>query len=885
MTTTYAAIVRGLVSDSTTGHTLAGVTIAVKKTNRGAVTDSRGNYFIKNVPKGVYILEVRSVGYGVVDRTIRIDADDQIVTENVMVASRAITSSEVIVEARANRESAASARNTERTAPSVVSVLSAEEIARYPDPSTAEAMQRVPGVSITRVRGEARDAIIRGMEARYNNTLIDGMKVPSPATNTRVVQLDFLPSELLQRVEVTKSLTADMEGDAIGGTVNLVMRSAPEKFLMTARLGSGYSAPFFTHDFTAFRTDSIHDDPLKLHGDSYRATPSDFPTDNLRFKDEKAPPGWIGEFTIGGRLLENRLGLLVALDGQQIYQRSEVVHNYEAIDPDNNTYVTNKQYRYHSQDKNRYGLNAKADYIVDEHNELDLSFVGFWRQNREARVLMDTGLVSLPQVQDRIRSVFQNHTLADVSLSGTHRTGSFNIHWKGAVAEARQFKPDRAELFLYQNILSSRPDSFVVGPPTLNAIVHDWQENTDRDLYGNADVTWSGLNDEGLLFKVGGLYRVKTRSNSQNEYRLESRIDTTTGGNLPIYTSLDNLDLEVRNTGGTPTYGNNNYTCGENVGAAYAMGTWQIGDLRAVAGVRMEQTDGHYETYDINSVSQLSSQKTYVDVLPSLHLQYAFTQEQNLRLSVGQSISRPSFYDLVPYNTILEDDRVAGNPYLNRTLSTNVDARYEIYPGGSQQLSFGAFYKYIEDPIERTIDISTPSLPTISAKNLGNATDFGFELVGGVSLLEWFYLQVNYTWTHSSITSDKVLFDRASGDALLVPQTRPLQGQAEHVANIALAFTEPDLGIFAQLSLVYTGRRLYQVSLYKDHDDYLESYPLLDFSVEQKLFNSFSLFIRLNNLLNSAWEIREQNQSGKDGEIIERETYGQAGSIGVTFRY
>lgn len=875
--------ISGTVFD-TEGRPLPSATIRLEKTTLGAISDSKGGFSIINVPQGAYTVVVTHVGFAASRIVVDLTQSNR---QTLNVAMSTLQSgTRVTISARAHSGSAAGARIAEQEAPSVVNIFSAEEIARYPDPTTAEAMQRVPGVTITRVRGEAREVIVRGLAPRYNNTLIDGLKIPSPATNSRVVQLDYMPSELIQRIEVTKALTPDMEGDAIGGTVNLQLRTAPGEFITHARVGTGYTSPFLTNDFIRFRTDSIHDDPHRLYGSDHRTTFADFPMDVLRFHSTTAPPNFLGEITVGNRVLEDKVGFLIALDVQQKYHRSELVRNRTQIDADNNSILVNHQYAHYSHSKTHYGLNAKVDYIVDENNEIDLSLVGFWRQNREIRFLADTGLVGSSQIINSQRSVFQNHTIANAVLTGHHDFGRLNIQWRAAYADARQFKPDRAELILYRNIESRRPDSFVVGPLVLNGIIRDWQENTDRDLTGSFDLGWSGLSDMNLTLRFGTLFRSKSRGNEQNEYRLESRIDTLTGGNLPTFTSIDNLDLEVRNTGGTPSYGNNNYTCTEDVGAAYVMGEWlPVRKWRVIGGVRIERTEGTYKTFDINSVSQLSASTRYTDILPSIHFQYSLSDIEFLRFSVGQSISRPSFYDLVPYNTIIEDERMAGNPGLKRTLATNCDVRYEAYPGGDQQLSIAAFFKDIQGPIERTVDVSNPYIPVVSAQNLGNATAFGVELAGGLNLLDWLSAQANYTWTQSSITSDKVVFDRDAGKTLLVPETRPMQGQADHVITLALGVRAMTIGTFAQLSLVYTGRRLYQVSTYKDHNYYLEPYPVLDFSMEQRIVDRLNCFVYINNILDAAWEVRGESRNGQAGSLVESETYGVTGTIGLSYRF
>jgi outer membrane receptor for ferrienterochelin and colicin len=869
-----AATIQGTVVDSATSQGIIGATISIENTSYGGVTDKHGEFRIEYLPVGHYRLKIRSLGYNTFELPVSLDQSDRVVTVKAVMSVQPLNSSEIVVRARIDRESETSARLSERTAPSIVAILSAQAIARYPDASIAETAKRVPGLSITRVRGEAREAIVRGMEGRYNNTLIDGVKVPSPSTNTRSLQLDYLASDLLQRIEVTKSLTPDMEADAIGGSVNLLMRTAPDRFLLRTRIGTGYNSTLVGNDLVTFRTDSVLPDPLETHGSGYQVKPSDFPRDNLKLVRRQALPDLIGEFTLGDRLLDAHLGYIVSGSLQRTSQHSESIRNYDAVDADNNLVLVRRQYRLHGHEKSRWGANAKLDYIFDDHHDAQLSFTGFMRQNLETRIINDTNLVYSPVLYQGSRSVSQTHLLTGIVLSGRDNLGTVEIEWRGGWSDARQTKPDRAEFTTSSALVG---DS-VASAPVFYSMLRDWQHNNDRDIFGGLDAAWKGLSDLGVTIKAGAQYRIKDRENYQNEYHLVPVTDSL--DRVPYFTSIDEQQWEVKNTGGTPEYASNNYTAREEVTAAYLLGTWKSGGWNVLAGARLESTVARYATNDANRLANISAEKRYADILPSLHIRYAIDEQANLRLSLGQSISRPSYFDLVPYNYIGEEVREMGNPQLKRTLATNIDLKYETFPDVDRRFSIGAFYKLISNPVEYVLDLHDPALPTITPRNLGDATNFGVEVIAGIDLPKYFNLQGNYTYTHSTITTDKLVNDRIAGKVLIVQETRPLQGQSMHVGNIALGFNQAEWGTFAQLSFSFTGKRIAQVSVYRGYDHYESDYLLLDFSFQQHLSGNLSLFLRLNNLLNTMYQVRVAN-----GPVVEQEAFGRTATVGFNYNY
>ncbi len=161
-------------------------------------------------------------------------------------------------------------------------------------------VQRVSGLTVQRNQnGDPEYAIVRGMDRRYNYTLINGVKVPSPDDKNRYVPLDIFPANLLQRLEVYKSLTPDMEGDAIGGAVDLIMKDAPEKLQVTANAQIGYNGINMKRDFQAYKVSTVpFKSPREIHGLNYEAKPSDFPTGVLSLQNFKPIPDIIGGFSL-----------------------------------------------------------------------------------------------------------------------------------------------------------------------------------------------------------------------------------------------------------------------------------------------------------------------------------------------------------------------------------------------------------------------------------------------------------------------------------------------------------------------------------------------------------------------------------------------------------
>ena len=259
------------------------------------------------------------------------------------------------------------------------------------------------------------------------------------------------------------------------------------------------------------------------------------------------------------------------------------------------------------------------------------------------------------------------------------------------------------------------------------------------------------------------------------------------------WTNFDELDLEPPRFGilTNPL----NYDASEKVGAAYVLGKLTFGRWYFTAGLRAEHTNqGYYLKHPTEGARNEAYQK-YWDFLPDFHAKFEVHENANLRFSYARAINRPSFFEIVPYNIINEDYKERGNPDLKHTVADNLDLRYEWFPSPSEQIMVGLFYKHIKDPIEYGMETSGQDT-YYTPENFGTANNFGVEL-DLTKYFNRFGVRLNYTYTHSSITTDKTIEvantdpnSEATVVTKTVRETRPLFGQASHVFNVALLYKD-----------------------------------------------------------------------------------------------
>ena len=870
ITALRAEVLRGRVVDASSGEEIIGATVVIKgMPDSWAITGLDGSFVIDtDLSSGTLLCNL--VGYKDAEISFSSASGDMTISmeQDVVMLDAAV------ITATGGGRTEVAARNIERNSVNVVNVMSAKAMELSPDITVANVIKRMSGVTVERnSSGEGQYAILRGMDKRYNYTLVNGIKIPSPDNKNRFVPLDIFPSEMLDRIEVTKSLTADMEGDGIGGAVNLVMKDAPEKMEISANLSTGYSALFIDRDFQSFNHRAIQQlspnermGRPELHNQNYSVSADDFTMENLHMRWSRPRPDIVGGFSYGDRFFGGRLGVMAAFSYQNLFRGKDASLYYIPGSAGKGT-----ENRAYSDEQNRLGAHVKLDYRFSKRHKLML-YAGYMD-------LQESEVRDGANDQERtVRMKWNHQYIFNTTLKGEHsflRADRLKLDWTGVFSKAYSTTPDNVRIYINGDHLYNT-----------DAADRRWEHNSDRDIAGYVNISYrfDFAANSTLDLKAGGMYRDKVR-NSFFKYGQD-------------WTNFDELLLEPRRYGnvGDPL----NYDAFERIGAAYLMGTYNRDRLEVIAGLRVEHTDQGY-TLVFPRQTDGEGHQVYTDILPSVHLKYNVHRNAYLRFSYGRSINRPGFFEIVPYTILNEDYDEQGNPDLKHTVADNLDLRYEFFPKSSEQLMVGLFWKKLHDPIEYGL-ISEGQATYLTPMNFGDAVNAGVE-VDVMKYFNWFGVKANYTYTHSSITTTKRTMEGT--EVIAVQQTRPLYGQAAHVANLSLLFKFAKAGVLlfkfakagveAQVSGSYTGRRLSEISNWVDNDIWEAGYVQLDASIEKSFKCGITIFAKANNLLdmpvlryivnNPRTENLKDYERYKGGVIERREWHGQSAMIGLRYNF
>ena len=866
--------IRGKVLDAQTGEEIIGAAVMVKDDpGKWAVSGLDGSFSVSVDAGKSSTLVCSIIGYRQAE-FICSETENNLIIR--MEADRIMLDGATVM-AENHGKTEAGARGIEKASLNVVNVMSAKAMELSPDVTVANVIKRMSGVTVERnSSGEGRYAILRGMDKRYNYTLVNGVKIPSPDNKNRFVPLDIFPSEMLDRLEVTKSLTADMEGDGIGGAVNLVMKDAPEDMELDINFSTGYSALFFNRDFQSFNHGkSRKQSPFERMGkplDNYAVTADDFSMDNLRVKSAAPRPDIVGGFSYGDRFFNGRLGLMAAVSFQNLMRGKDSDIYYFSGSSSKGT-----EFREYSEDQMRLGTHLKLDYRAGERHKF--MFYSGYMDMRESEVR------DARNSQDwMMRMKYNRQYIFNSTLKGEHaflENKALKLDWTGVFSYAYNMTPDEARINMNGYNLAKD-----------DAANRRWAHNSDRDLAGYVNLSYllDFHNSSTLLLKAGGMYRDKARDSFFNEWYFDSATEDS-----QVYrqdwNNFDELLLEPAHKGFGNISDPLNYDATEKIAAGYFMAKYTREKFEVTAGVRAENTrQGYLLDYPLENADPAGEQN-YTDILPSIHLKYNVHKNANLRLSYGRSINRPGFFEIVPYTILNEDYDEKGNPDLRHTVADNIDLRYEFFPKSSEQFMVGLFWKNLKDPIEYgllTLGADTYLQPT----NFGDAMNYGVE-VDVMKYFNWFGIKANYTYTHSAITTDKTIRGE-DHQVYNIQQTRPLYGQAAHVANLSLLLNFQKIGLEGQVSGSYTGKRLSEVSRWYNDDIWEAGFFTLDASIEKSFRIGISIYAKATNLLNSPLlrfitpgpMTEGMNRERYQGGVVERREWnGQSVMIGLRYRF
>lgn len=882
--TATGAVLKGRVTDAGSGEAVTGAQITVQmQPARTEISGLDGSFRFNKLTARSYRITVHAAGYIPWEQAVII-LEDETQFLDIRLETATQTLQTITVSARKDGFSDRSARNTEKNAAQVMNVVSGQAIRLSPDLTVANVIQRVSGISIERnSNGDGQYAIVRGMDKRYNYTLVNGIKIPSPDNKYRYVPLDIFPSDLLERLEVYKALTPSMEGDAIGGAVNMVMKDAPPGLTVQATVASGFSELFANRDFTTYDVKGIHSQsPYEQHGSKYNATSADFPVASADYRNGRPNPNIIGGLALGNRLLHNKLGIIVAASYQNTYRGSNsTFYDIEKVDTFKGVTLTQYTQRQYSEQQIRWGVHAKADYRLNKTSKLQWynAFMGLDNiQVRDSRSVQLTIGGYDPEkgnatMSYATRTRLTRQQIFNSTLQGEHLLQpSWKLDWSLVYSVAAQQQPDNTNIPLVGTMVNFAEQKTYVQDATRR-----WEHNTDKDLAVYANIAWktktAGLPTE---WKAGGLFRDKKRTSFYNQYQMRP---TNLKALYDVdFVSYTDIEWTVQNPRGSVASALN-FDASEQITAGFLQFKTTIGRTEILGGLRAEHTSQGYEMQFPIGEDRPEGTQDYTDWLPSIHLKYMPGNLTNIRASYYRAVNRPGFFEIVPYKIVNEEYQERGNPDLDHAIADNIDVRYEWFPKAGEQFMAGIFFKNIQNPIEYTLQRDAVRGQDIyyTPGNFGTARNYGVEIDFIKYIRQW-GVKANYTYTHSSITTSKSRRIRnGNGDlqTIQVDQERPLYGQAAHIANLSLLYKNIRYGWDVQLAGNYTGERIVTVSQYADNDFWQKGFVQMDASLEKTWGNKWSLYAKVNNILNTPMEVYMKTGYNNADYIPEQDLKGQ----------
>ncbi len=707
----------GKVSD-TSGGVLQGAQVTLDPGGASAVSDVLGEFRINGVDAGNYTVTITYVGFKTFTKTVTI-APGQTANLDAQLAVEAVDVEVVVTSERGSAE--IEAVNRERTADNIIQVLPADVIRSLPNANMADALGRLPSVTIERDEGEGKYVQIRGTEPRLANTTIDGVNVPSPESGVRQIKFDAIPADIVESVEINKTLQANMDADGIGGSVNLVTKTAGERPTVSVSGMGGYT-------------------PI-LGGRNLVETAG---TVGKRFGAQKKFGLLVGgTYDWNGRGIDDIEPVpdLATVGAQQ-------VRIFDSMDI--------REYRYY---RSRWGLAGGGDYKLGDGSNIYLHGLYSDFHNYGDRWVYSIndnlyGNGGPPSFNDQIRR--PDYAIGSLLLGGKHVLTSTWYAWDISASRSSQVGQvgDRSASF-NSNLPASNCQYDLAN--TKDIYTPQWTPACFTEAYTNqsslpltrmqinhgltaqVNLQFAGamakryhLGSHTASIEVGGKFR--------NAHKFANTFTdnfkpTGSGANLTLadfangFTNSDYYQGAYK-LGPNPKFSTvfnafaadqaasaANYSLSEDtssqfdliekVSAGYVMNTTDFNKIRLVAGVRFEGTNldtaAPIFDQDGNFLGMDKRNGSYVKVLPSASIRYAFRNDTNLRLVYSRGLSRPDPQDIAQ---ALNFDNSAnpvlvslGNPNLKPEMADNVDLLLEHYFSHFGMITAGYFYKNLNDPI------------------------------------------------------------------------------------------------------------------------------------------------------------------------------------------
>jgi len=894
----FAADVVGRVVDPQTGAALPGATVRIGE--RVVTAGDDGTFTIRDVPAGQVTIEISYVGYQTVTRDAT--ASDATGIADFPLDRALADSGDIVVTG--TRAAERRALQAKKASNNIQDTLNANDVGKLPDQNVAEAVRRLPGISVANDQGEGRYVVIRGANPNLANVTINNQTAPAPEPEGRQVKLDDIPSSLIGSVTVVKSLTADRDANAIAGQVDIDTLTAFDRkgAFANIRGAAGYSNLNHKGPYEGDVTAGARFGPDKTFGivlsGNYSKRPIE--SENLQGSSNWLIPAGATRTSPDDyrlrdyNLTRTRYGFVGNFDWRP---NSDVSLYARTLYSTFKDHETRDQFRIEIPQTAAVAgggtFAARGTRFLRLRNEDDSTFTGqlggkFKFGGAELEV---SGTYSKALKKDPLRSEFSFRT-ANNAMTGLSLDLSdvlFRVNTSNAT-------PFNAALF----------NGFRVNYDRRRAVENLYQFRTDLTLPIGGDNT----------IKVGAKYQQTDKQNNRDlqQYTLGSNLAATGasydngssvyGNRLfgpRINYDLAQLYYTVTNPGArtqaaadlTTTLANslvNDYSLSEKVYAGYIMGTFKFDKLTVIPGVRVESTDGTYEgklftaastpTQGFNAVNT----RRYTDVFPDLNVRFDATERLVLRAAVTTAIGRPNYADLAPYQNvdIAANQVTLGNTNLKPYKAVAGDLSVEYYLPGQGILSVAAFYKRLDNPIF-TLGLSqsgtfggtafvnalvTQPINADKAEIYGVEVNLQTQLLFLPSPFDGLGVSGNFAYSDGSATG-------VPGRAGKVP----LFLQSKYTGTAQIFYEK--YGLTARLAYTYRSKYLDTLGGAAATDQYTGENNSLDARIAFSPVKQFTIFAEANNLLDSPWRRFQAIPT----QLIENEHYRQTYRMGVQLAF
>ena len=933
--------VSGTVKDINTGDPLPGANVIIGEDNPiGTATNIQGEFLISAVPAGTSKLRVSYIGYKPYETTITVP-ENEIVSVNVQMGHESVKGEEVVVTAQARGQ--LEAINKQLTSQTISNVVSSDRIREIPDNNAAESLGRLPGINVVRSGGEGTKVSIRGLAPKYNKVQLNNVDIPGTSTSNKSVDLTMISPNMLSEIEVVKSITPDMDADAVGGVVNMRLKEAQEGLHFDAMAQGGYNEKvqsFKPYKFQLSGSNRFFDNKLGVYLQGYLER-SDRGTDLLS--------------TDWDIIKEEGLGISpLEMDDFSITDRADI--------------------------RRRYGASLIADYQLPNGKLTFNSIFSQWTRERINRYEnFNFGSV---QHTWGIRGEEHNVYIMTNSLQGKQEILGINLDYGLSYSESDREHPGDNRLTFVENSAFKSGYSKLLeeGPDTLYTLAeNDFDEANvnnldiyDIDMYDknfqtNLDFTipiraWNLFSGN---IKFGGKFTTKERYLDKNRWNGPLWWDTslitdemadflqTLGwpynkGNdapqppffLPMfidedfetgnflrdpyklsavinYDHVDRLAQTIRPE--IPPYFStshqDDYDGTEQKQAYYIMGQFDITQkLTVIPGVRYEYKSTDYnakyarptKNWDGKTFPR-QSDRDFEYWFPSINVKYSPTNWMDFRFAKTRTITRPDYDFFVP--SLLADPQsghvTSGNPDIKPALSDNWDVGMSVYNDYVGLLGLNAFYKEVDDVfwetqtiledaselgLTSTFDNNTWSVPVnnprpayIRGLEIEWQTDFWFLPKPFNNLV----FNVNYTKIHSEtkypqikVETDYSVYPPTFKKDTLYREGRMLH-QPDDMANLMLGYDYK--GFSVRVSWQFQGNVIREVAERPENDEYTEDYSRLDMQLKQQLpWKGLRLYMNISNLTDSR-EAYYQRSAVGPRRLVREEFYGRVFKVGIRY--